>query len=157
MKKLMCLVLCAAMVISLAACGKSEPQKEVDLMAVAAEVVEELTEQGAMLIPEENPEYIEGVYPGLTAVETKQLVVYFPPVIGFACEIVMVEVASADDVETVRSILQARIDAAAGDTFYAENAEGWKNGAEIYVNGNFVVLCALPEGVERTAAMKAEF
>jgi hypothetical protein len=41
MKKLMCLVLCAAMVISLAACGKSESQKEVDLKAVAAEAVEE--------------------------------------------------------------------------------------------------------------------
>ena len=157
MKKMLCLLLCAAMVVSLAACAKSEPQKEVDLKTVAAEAVEELTEQGAMLIPEENPDYIEGIYPGLTAVETKQLVVYFPPVIGFACEIVMVEVASKDDVETVRSILQARIDAAASDTFYAENAEGWKNGAEIYVNGNFVVLCALPADMTVPAALKAEF
>ncbi|MBR5572334.1 MAG: DUF4358 domain-containing protein [Oscillospiraceae bacterium] len=157
MKKLLCLLLCAATVLSLAACGKSETQKEVDLKAVAAAAVEELTAQGAMLIPEENPDYIEGVYPGLTAVETKQLVVYFPPVIGFACEIVMVEVASGDDVEAVRGILQARIDDAADDTFYAENAEGWKNGAEIYVNGNFVVLCALPADMTAPAALKAEF
>ena len=51
MKKMLCLLLCAAMVVSLAACAKSEPQKEVDLKTVAAEAVEELTEQGAMLIP----------------------------------------------------------------------------------------------------------
>lgn len=157
MKKMLCLLLCAAMVLSLAACGKEEAPKEVDLKAAAAEAVAELEAQGAMLIPEENPEYIEGIYPGLTAVETKQLVAYFPPVIGFACEFVMVEVASEEDVETVRGIMQSRIDAAAGDTFYAENAEGWKTGAAVYVNGNFVVLCAMPADMTVPAALKAEF
>lgn len=156
MKKLLCMVLCAAMLFTLAACGKTQP-KDVDLQAEAAEAVAVITEKGEVLFPEENPEVIESLYPGLTAVETKQLVVYLPPVVGFPCEIVMVETAAEDDAEQVCVILQDRIDNAANDTTYPENAEGWKNRAEVWRSGPFVVMTALPEGVERTAAMKAEF
>lgn len=156
MKKLLCMVLCAMLVLSLVACGKPQA-KEVDLAAVAAEEIAVIESSGEVLFPEENPEVIESLYPGLTAVETKQLVVYLPPIIGFPCEIVMVEAAAEEDAEAICVILQNRINAAADDTTYPENAEGWKNRAEVYRNGSFVVMTALPEGIERTAAMKAEF
>ena len=85
MKRWICVILCAAMVLCLAACGKTQP-KEVDLKAAAAEAAAVITENGEVLFPEENPEGIESLYPGLTAVELKQLVVYLPPVVGFPCE-----------------------------------------------------------------------
>ena len=74
MKRWICVILCAAMVLCLAACGKTQP-KEVDLKAAAAEAAAVITENGEVLFPEENPEVIESLYPGLTAVELKQLVV----------------------------------------------------------------------------------
>lgn len=157
MKKGLTLLLALTMMFSLVACGAKEPVESVDLTAVAAEAAAVIESSGSVMFPEENPDMIESLYPGLTAVETKQLVVYMPPVVGFACEIVMVEAASEADAETVRGILQARIDTAADDTAYPDNAAGWKNNAQVFVNGTYVVLSALPDGVERTPAMKAEF
>lgn len=156
MKKLLCMVVCAVMALLLVACSKDQP-KNVDLQAEAAEVIAVVESYGEVLFPEENPEVIESLYPSLTAMETKQLVVYLPPVVGFPCEIVMVEAAVAEDAEKICVILQDRINAAADDTTYPENAEGWKSRAEVWRNGPFVVMTALPEGIERTAAMKAEF
>lgn len=159
MKKWICLLLAALLALSLAACGGTkqddadnksgdEPgQQSVDLKQVAEDALAAISNDDVVLIPEENPEVIESLYPGLTAVETKQLVVYLPPVTGNACEIVMVETANAADAETVRGILQTRVDNAANDTSYPENAEGWKNHAEVTVNGNRVTLVALPESV----------
>ena len=157
MKKMLCLLLCAVTVLFLAACGKEAAPKEVDLKTAAAEAVAVVEAAGEVLFPEENPEVIESLYPGLTGMELKQLVVYLPPIIGFPCEIVMVEAADEDDAMEICAILQNRIDKAADDTTYPENAEGWKNSAEVYRSGPFVVMTALPAGVERTPAMKAEF
>lgn len=171
MKKLLCMLLSVLLVLSLVACGGTEKvdqeppvggddaaqTQSVDLKAAAEEAIAAISSDDVVLFPEENPEAIESVYTGLTAVETKQLVVYLPPVLGNACEIVMVETANAADAETVRGILQSRVDTAANDTAYPENAEGWKNNAVITVNGNYVVLAAMPDGIELPAALKAEF
>lgn len=170
MKKLLCMLLTALLVLSLTACGTEKADQEppaggdegaqtqsVDLKAAAEEAIATIASDDVVLFPEENPEAIESLYPGLTAVETKQLVVYLPPVMGNACEIVMVEVANAADAETVQGILQSRVDTAANDTTYPENAEGWKNNAVITVNGNYVVLAAMPDGITLPAALKAEF
>lgn len=157
MKKFGCLCLALLLVLSLAACGGKPQPKDVDLKAMAAEAAAVVESHGEVLFPEENPEFIESLYPGLTAMDTKQLVVYLPPVVGFPCEIVMVEASSESDAEEIMAILQNRIDNAADDTTYPENAEGWKNRAAVYRDGPFVVMTALPEGIERTPAMKAEF
>lgn len=168
MKKLLSLLLCAVMVLSLAACGgdktpqndndqPSEPAQSVDLKKTAEDAIASIDSEDVILLPEENQETIESLYPGLTSVATKQLVVYLPPVMGNACELVMVEAASPADAETVRGILQARVDSAANDTVYPDNAEGWKNGAVVTVNGNYVVMGVLPSGVEMPAAFKAQF
>ena len=58
----------------------------------------------------------------------------------------MVEVANADDAETVKNIFQARIDYMVGDgngpggAWYPETMEEWENNSEIVVKGNYVCL-----------------
>ena len=171
MKKLICMLLATVMVLALAACGggsntpaednKNDPQQDpqtqsVDLKQVAADAVAALGDEYPMLLVEDTAE-LESLYPGLTAVETKQLVAYQPPVSGFGCELVMVEVANAADAETVRAIFQQRVDSIANDAAYPENAPAWKNNSAVTVNGNYVVLGVLPEGTGLPAAFKAEF
>ena len=159
MKKLCCIVLTARLVLSLAACGKATPQedsKSVDLKQAAEDAIASLGDE-VVLFPVEDTAEIESLYPGLTAVETKQLVAYQPPVSGFGCELVMVEVANSADTETVRSILQQRVDNAANDSTYPENAPAWKNNAAVTVNGNYVVMSVLPEGMTLPDAFKAVF
>ena len=171
MKKWICMLLAAMMVLSLAACGGNQnPQQEngtqqgdtqqneqtVDLKQAAEDAIATLGDE-MPLFPVEDAAELEGLYPGLTAVETKQIVAYQPPVSGFGCELVMVEVASVADVETVRGILQQRVDSMANDTTYPENTPAWKNNSAVTVNGNYVVMGVLPEGVTLPAAFKAEF
>ena len=134
-----------------------DTQQSVDLKKAAEDALKPLEGTDVVLFPEENAETLDSLYPGLTAVATKQLVVYLPPVVGNACELVMAEAASAADAERIRSILQNRVDAAANDTAYPENAAGWKNNAVVTVNGNYVVMAVLPDGVEMPAAFKAKF
>ena len=159
MKKLCCIVLTALLVLSLAACGKATPQedsKSVDLKQAAEDAIASLGDE-VVLFPVEDTAEIESLYPGLTAVETKQLVAYQPPVSGYGCELVMVEVANSADTETVRSILQQRVVNAANDSTYPENAPAWKNNAAVTVNGNYVVMGVLPEGMTLPDAFKAVF
>ena len=171
MKKWICVLLAAMMVLSLAACGGNQnPQQEngtqqgdtqqkeqtVDLKQAAEDAIATLGDE-LPLFPVEDAAELEGLYPGLAAVETRQIVAYQPPVSGFGCELVRVEVASAADVETVRGILQQRVDSMANDTTYPENTPAWKNNSAVTVNGNYVVMGVLPEGVTLPAAFKAEF
>ena len=169
MKKLLCVLLAAVMVLALAACGgndtpagdNSDPQQDpqtqsVDLKQIAADAVAALGDEYPMF-PVEDADQLESLYPGLTAVETKQLVAYQPPVSGFGCELAMVEVTNAADAETVRAIFQQRVDSIANDTAYPENAPAWKNNSAVTVNGNYVVLGVLPEGADLPAVFKAEF
>ena len=170
MKKLLCILLAAAMVLALAACGgndapaangDNDPQQEpqtqsVDLKQTAADAVAALGDEYPMF-PVEDAEELEGLYPGLSAIETKQVVAYQPPVSGFGCELAMVEVANVADAETVRGIFQARVDGFANDTAYPENAPAWKNNAAVTVNGSYVVLGVLPEDTDLPPVFKAEF
>lgn len=64
-----------------------------------------------------------------------------------ACEIALVEVANAADVETVKAIFQARIDYQTIDNgsgnpgaWYPATVEEWQNNSRIVSNGNFVML-----------------
>ena len=167
MKKLLCVLLAVMTVLALAACGGKTPQQNggqqdqpaqsVDLKKAAEDAIASIGNEDIVLMPEEDTDSIEAQYPGLTAVETKQLVVYWPPVVGFGCELVMVEVTNGADAETVRGILQQRVDNAANDTAYPETAPAWKNNSAVTVNGNYVVMGVLPEGVTLPAAFKAEF
>ena len=63
-----------------------------------------------------------------------------------ACEVVLVEVAEAADVDTVKAILQSRIDYQVGDetnpggAWYPETIEAWKTNSRVVSNGSCVMM-----------------
>ena len=75
-----------------------------------------------------------------------QTAFYYPPVVTSPCELAMVEVKSADDIQAVKDIFQARIDLGASNTAYPESSQGWSTRAQIQEAGNFVAMIVLPEG-----------
>lgn len=86
-------------------------------------------------------ETLEMLYPGLAAVETAQIHAYVPMMTAVAYEVVLVEVVNEADVETVKGILQARIDSqVAGGGWYPAVTEGWTNDSRIVSNGNYIML-----------------
>ena len=98
-------------------------------------------------------EGIDSFYPGLSGIAANQQLIYMPAMSAVACEIVMIECANAADVEAVKAILQARIDAQVdGGAWYPETIEGWKNNSDIVVNGNYVAMFVIPEGMMDAAA-----
>ena len=114
------------------------------LNAVCETAIGMLPEQIALLPATE--EEVLSVIPAWSNVACRQLVAYFPPVYGTACEIIMAEVEPTD-VERAAQILQDYIDRLAGDIAYPENAQGWKNNATVTVRDNVVTLCVLPEDI----------
>jgi hypothetical protein len=91
-------------------------------------------------------EMLDGFYPGLSAIDTKQMMIYQPMMGAVVCEIALVEVTNSADVDAVKEILQARIDTQVdGGAWYPESIEGWKNNSRIVVNGNCVMMIAYSE------------
>ena len=87
------------------------------------------------------PEMLDGYYPGLSEIATKQCVAYSPAMSAVAAEFVLVEVENAEDVEKAETILQTRIDSQiAGGAWYPETIEAWENNARLAVNGNSLML-----------------
>lgn len=117
-----------------------------DLMASLGE-----DNQPAMMDVE--AEMVEQVYPGLGALETKQLVAKTPMITSVAFELVLVELADEADVQAAQDILQARIDyQIESGAFYPATVEAWEN-AQILTQGNVVALiCA---GAEQERAVEA--
>lgn len=103
-------------------------------------------------------DYLTNYYPGLSAVDTKQQVIYTTMISAVVCEIAMVEVKNAADVQKVKDIFQARIDYqvgtddAPGGAWYPASIEGWKTGSRIVTNGNYVLMVAFPDGADQIAA-----
>ena len=157
MKKICALAVALLTVLALAGCGTQKAPAEVDLQKAYDAAMESIASEDVVLFPEADESMIESIYPGLGAIECKQTVIALPPVLGNACEVAMVETASAADAEAVRAIFQSRVDSMANDTTYPDNAQGWKNGAHVSVSGCFVVLAVMPEGIELPAAFLAQF
>ena len=94
----------------------------------------------------EMQEMLDGFYPGLSAIAANQMMIYQPMMGAVVCEIALVEVADAADVETVKGILQSRIDTQIdGGAWYPESIEGWQKNSRIAVNGNCVMMIAYSE------------
>jgi len=94
----------------------------------------------------EMQEMLDTYYPGLSALDTKQMMIYQPMMGAVVCEIALIEVSNAADVEIVKGILQGRIDEQVnGGAWYPETIEGWKNNSRIAVNGNCVMMIAYSE------------
>lgn len=157
MKKLISAVLAFVLVFSLAACAKSPAEKpteppvpaDLNLENVYQSILDAQKDTGKeelVMFPEYDADLIGSFYNGLADVELKQQVVYMPPVTGYACEIVLVEVADSANVKTVMDIFQARINSGANDAGYPENAVLWQNNAKVQSAGNYVAMVALPDG-----------
>lgn len=158
MKRLFSLLTLCALMLALTACGGNNASSggtssgatssggEVSFDAVYQGILnaQENTDE-LIFFPEEGADAIESLYPGLSALNPSRVQLYLPPVTGYACEILLVEVAEGD-VDAAKAILQDRIDSGANDTGYPENAVLWQNNAQIQVQGNCLCLIALPDG-----------
>lgn len=136
-------------VTALAGCGNDNAVavKELDLEAIYQSILDaqgDAAEEIAML-PESSPEIIESFYAGIGDIELNQEVLYMHPVTGAPTEVMLVEVANADDVQAVVDIFNARIEMGANDEFYPDNAAGWQNNAQVQTDGNFVAMIVLPD------------
>lgn len=130
----------------------TEPETEpiaLDMEAVYQNILVTIeADEEFILFPESNPAIIDELYEGLSGVELNQCVFYIHPITGFACEIMLVEVANDSDVQTVKDIFEGRITLGKDDTFYAETAALWKTNAQVQASGNYVCMIALPTGYE---------
>ena len=91
-------------------------------------------------------EMLDAFFPGLTGIATKQCYAYLPAMSAVAAEFVLVEVENASDIEAVKAIMQARIDAqVAGGAWYPETIEGWKTNSRIVTNGNHIVMAVFSD------------
>ena len=87
------------------------------------------------------PEILPDYYPGLTDISVEQMHIYIPMMSAVAYEIALIQVSDAADVDAVKDILQARIDAqVAGGGWYPAVTEGWQNNSRIVSNGSYVML-----------------
>lgn len=156
MKKLISAILALTMMLSVAACGSnnggnadtgsntgttdSDAVQTPDLKAYYDDFMASLGEDNAPAMSAVEGEALDGLYEGLSAIETKQLVVEMAMINVVAYEFALVEVANAADVETVKNILQARVDYQVdGGGFYPDTIAAWEK-AEVIVNGNVVAL-----------------
>ena len=132
--------------------SSSSSAATVDLAAFYQTIMASAGENAPFMM-ELDAETAEMIYPGLGAISTNQKVLYMPGMSAVACEIAMVECANAADVETVKAIFQSRIDAQAeGGAWYPETIEGWKNNSKIVVNGSYVAMFVIPEGMMDAAS-----
>ena len=101
---------------------------------------------------------LEMYYPGLANIEANQIHVYIPGMSFSAYEVVLMELANESDMETVKGILQARIDAQAqGGAWYPEAVEGWLNNARIVTNGNYIMMAVGADCDAFVDAFNAQF
>lgn len=98
------------------------------------------------------------LYPGISDIATNQLAIYQPMMGAVVCEIALAEVADAADVDAMKAIFQARIDAQVdGGAWYPESIEGWKNSSRIVSNGNCVMMIAWQYCDDAVASFNALF
>ena len=103
-------------------------------------------------------EALDVFYAGLSDLNPKQCLVYMPMITAVAAEYALVEVSSADQVETVKSIFQSRIDYQVEQgAFYPATVEKWQNSTRIVSNGNYVMLVCFDQCDAAVSSFNALF
>lgn len=151
MKKILALFMALIVLASLFGCSIAEsegPESGTALSTFYQAILDAQPENAEELIffEENNLELIASFYPGLENIALNQQAFYMPPIVTHPCEIVLVEVKDAKDVQTVAEIFQARIDLGSDNGNYPESAAGWQMYAQVQQSGNFVCMIVLPEG-----------
>lgn len=157
MKKMMAATLALVMLLALAACGGdnggSSQTEAPDLTKYYEDFMASLGEGNAPAMSELMDETVEGLYPGLNDIATKQKLMQTAMISAVAYEFALVETESAEDAAKVQEIFQARKDAQVdGGAWYPETIESWEKG-EIIVNGNVVAL--IVAGEQQAEAVEA--
>ena len=162
MKRTLLLLLALAMTMGLlAACGGTAgdtgaDSADVDLEALYTGWSETYnwTEdaqaggENTLLLMNLEGEMLEGYYPGLSDLASKQLVAKAPMISAVVNEIVLVQCETEEDAAKAAAILQDRADAQAeGGAFYPESMETWSR-ATVLQQGTYVALIASAEHQE---------
>ena len=153
MRKWMTIAL-AAMLLLLTACGgnggnKAPAAADVDLEDLYESIEKECGWDDQYMVETEG-EMLDMYYPGLSEIDTEQLVAKAPMMSAAVNELVLVQCETDADVERVVEILQERINYQVGDennpggAWYPESIESWKK-AEVIQQGNYVALVASAE------------
>ena len=101
--------------------------------------------ENSLLLMNVEGETLEGYYPGLSELATKQLVAKAPMMSAVVNEIVLVQCETEEDAAKAAAILQDRADAQAeGGAFYPESMEAWGR-ATVLQQGTYVALIASAE------------
>lgn len=163
MKRMTLLLLALAMTVGLlTACGGSDTgdtgteSSDVDLEALYNGWCEtyDWTEDAqsgsgnSMLLMNVEGETLEGYYPGLADLASKQLVAKAPMMSSVVNEIVLVQCETEEDAAKAAAILQDRADAQAeGGAWYPESMEAWGR-VTVLQQGTYVALIASAEHQE---------
>lgn len=152
MKKLMVLIL-AALALTLTACGGGSSENhetvDADLQGLYDTLTEEFQWEEGYLVDIEG-EMLESYYPGLTEINTKQLIAKMPMMSSVVNEIVFLQCETEEDAAKAADILQSRIDYQVGDennpggAWYPESIEAWKKG-QVIQQGTYVAMIASAE------------
>ena len=103
------------------------------------------SQEGDLLMMNLEGETLEGYYPGLSDLATKQLVAKAPMMSSVVNEVVLAQCETEEDATKAAAILQDRADAQAeGGAWYPESMEAWGR-ATVLQQGTYVALIASAE------------
>lgn len=160
MKKLMTLALAAIMMLGLVGCGsKKEEQADVDLTGFYNSLATEYGwDDNTMANLTDDPELLEMYYPGLSEINTTQLIAKAPMMSSVVNEFVFLQCETEEDAAKAAEILQTRITAQAeGGAWYPESMEAWGRGV-VDQQGTYVAMIASAEYQEDiTAKWQTQF
>lgn len=143
MKKLFTLVMaCVLMTGLLAGCGsKKEDTDNVDLEACYEQMLKDAGFDDTYMAATEG-EMLESFYPGISEIQTKQLIARAPLMSGVVNEVVLMQCENEDDAVKAAEILQERVDSQAnGGAWYPESMDAWSHG-QVIQHGAYVAMIA---------------
>ena len=164
MKKLLSMILALTMALTLAACGgEKAPEADaesgsVDLTAFYNELAEaykwvddtadaeDFTEDATIMMdPSQDPEILDGYFPGLSDVAAKQMVIRTSSNSFLVNELVFLECENEEEASKAADLMKNRVAMQVeGGAFYPDSVAVWET-AEVLTNGNFVALVAAIE------------
>lgn len=148
MKKILSVILLAALLLSLAACGKEEPAQSVDLAALYESYGEYMPD---MFVPDEDTLMN---FLGIDVADCKQYVVVICADGMRTDEVWLIEAVDDAALERLKTLAETRLVAKADETIsYAPDQYLVVEKAELLTNGKYLALLVSPD----VEAMKAAF
>lgn len=149
MRRMMTILLAVLLLVFASGCGGSKNKTpDADLEGFYGELEQEFGWES--LVPTEG-EMLEAYYPGLSELNTRQLIAVAPMMSAVVNEMVFLEAESEEDAIAAEAILQQRLDdQIAGGAWYPESIAAWEKG-EVIREGTFVALIASNERQDEVA------